>query len=345
MGRKKQNPAGTYPGGASTCLTTRPKARRPGGQRLKDIGMSGATQPPIPQPSPSPALGGFATSTVAGGVPGGASGGPATLPVHPGSALFRSLEPLLSADRVQAFRGKTSDPDRLVLARYAYNIALCESLYPLLHMLEVTLRNALWRGVANRHPGTGVLNLTTGRLDSWLDQDPAMNPVLHESQRTLVDEAKRSVVKDRRPLTEGRLIAELKFGFWTSLFSHRYGDFSPSQPRLWPSLFPAVFPNLDTAKFGRSDVDDRLRRIRLLRNRAFHHEPLWQRKLRLDEQEILETIGWISVEAREFAAAQSRVTMVVKESVSAYERFVKELGARLYPSTPALHARPGAEKT
>ena len=41
------------------------------------------------------------------------------------------------------FRISPREPDSLVLARYLWNVALREALYPVLHILEITLRNRL----------------------------------------------------------------------------------------------------------------------------------------------------------------------------------------------------------
>lgn len=256
---------------------------------------------------------------------------PAT--AEPVVRLFNDLLPHISQDRLAAFYKKPADHERIVLARYSYNIALCEALYPLFHILEVTLRNAICRAVSTRVSGTGTVDPTTHRIDSWLDRDAANTPILHHGQRVLVDDAKAEIVKSSRSLSEGRLIAELKFGFWTALFSHHYGDISPSQPRLWPSLFSVALPYLDQSRYRRSDVDDRLRRIRLLRNRVFHHEPVWRRNIRLDQKDILEVLGWMSREATALAEKQSRVIQVVKGSLEPHEQTVKAMIETFHPAT------------
>jgi hypothetical protein len=269
---------------------------------------------------------------------------PGTSPfVAPAVLLYRALEPSVSSERLAAFdkgtlEGGKPDPERVILTRYAYNVALCEALYPLMHMLEVTLRNAVWRGVATRHPGSGALD-ANGFLDCWLDGDPKQRPVvLREVHQRQVAEAKADITKDGRQVTEGRLIAELRLGFWTGLFGSGYGKVSPSDPRLWPSLFAEVFPHLDEAVWNRAKVADRLNHLRLLRNRAFHHEPIWSRKLKKDEANILEVLGWISPEAQAYARTLSRVSTVVQQSLVPYEQAMKSVPSTLYPLATLLAA-------
>ncbi len=84
-------------------------------------------------------------------------------------------------------------------------------------------------------------------------------------------------------------MANLTLGFWLSLFRIRY------EQVLWPKLLEPVFPHCPRNQRTRQNAYLRLDQIRRLRNRVFHHEPIW-RLPDLSEQHllILETIGWIS---------------------------------------------------
>jgi hypothetical protein len=258
----------------------------------------------------------------------GQEGGPGSTPqpeVPPAVRLYRELEPHLTTDRLGSYRRTSggNDPERIILARYLLNLGLCEALYPALHILEVVLRNAICRAAAVRWPGTGALG-GTGRLDCWLDWEPARSPLLPVHQR-MVSEAKLELERNGYPPLEGRLIAALPFGFWTGMFSGHYGDPMPSEPRLWPSLFPVAFANLPSHWQHRSNLADRLRAIRHLRNRAFHHEPIWTRKVRLDELQIREVIGWICPAAERLVGEASRLASVVQKSMVPHEHAVKRL--------------------
>ena len=74
-----------------------------------------------------------------------------------------------------------------------------------------------------------------------------------------------------------------------SLFIGRY------EVTFWRKLLSAVFPNAPAYLRKRDEIHARLDRIRRLRNRVFHHEPIWHlRDLPEQHRLILETIGWIS---------------------------------------------------
>ena len=93
---------------------------------------------------------------------------------------------------------------------------------------------------------------------------------------------------NRNP-SAGDLVSRLSFGFWSSLFKGQY------ERILWTRLLPDVFPHAPRRQRARKEISKRVDRIRRLRNRVFHHEPIWHlQDLEQQHQQILETIGWIS---------------------------------------------------
>ena len=87
----------------------------------------------------------------------------------------------------------------------------------------------------------------------------------------------------------GGLVAELSLGIWTGLFVRHYDKtFAAPAIRLGLRGFPDTIRN-------RQALYDRFERMRYLRNRVFHHEPIfdWQDlpQLHLD---IVRYIGYIS---------------------------------------------------
>src|SRR5688572_14106984 len=177
-----------------------------------------------------------------------------------------SLWRLVSAERIGSFRRGTAD-DEAVLARYLWNIALCEALYPSLHFLEVALRNVVFEAAAATYPFAGTAG-SGGAAGSWLEQPG----ILHGDEARMVRAAGQRLSRRGKPCEAGRLVAELSFGFWTTLFDVRY-----EQNRvLWPRLFAQkIFAHAPRQKRSRKALSPLLNRVRHLRNRAFHHEPIW----------------------------------------------------------------------
>jgi hypothetical protein len=154
--------------------------------------------------------------------------------------------------------------------------------------VEVTLRNAL----------DAALMRHTGELD-WF-----------ETQLALLDErGQESVTLARTKLgsdaSHGKLVAELTFGFWTSLLNKNY------EQTFWVPALHDAFPGLSSSQRTRRTVSSRMNKIRDLRNRVFHHEPIWYRRTLVnDHADLLRTIAWLSPFASALAVELDRFQSV-----------------------------------
>lgn len=204
------------------------------------------------------------------------------------------IERAISVDRLSGYRQPGGDAHD-ALARYTWNALLGAALYPTLLHLEVAFRNSLYEAVQAHYPA-GPWHT----VSCWLDQVP---PILAASDRKRVETAKRRLRRAGKPLTPGRLVAELTFGFWTSLLDRRYEHGQV----LWPTLLKAAFPHLPAAQRTRRGVAQRFDRLRLLRNRVFHYEPIWHwHDLRQQHAEMLEALGWLCPELAHGVLATDR---------------------------------------
>lgn len=77
-----------------------------------------------------------------------------SIPTQPSHipSFIRNAHRALSNERLHEYRRTASDPALHRLGLYAWNIALCESLYPALHLCEVTLRNSLFEVLRREFP-------------------------------------------------------------------------------------------------------------------------------------------------------------------------------------------------
>jgi hypothetical protein len=214
------------------------------------------------------------------------------------------LRKAISHERLDAYRQRVSGGSDLNLfVHYTWNIALCESLYPALQGLEVALRNSIHDAAT-----------TAYRTEFWFD-DPHAIP--HPREQDTVRKAKEALLRDRKPPEAGRVIAELSFGFWTSLFDVRYEQI------LWPRLLKAVFPFIPRHIRTRKTLSKRLHRVRHLRNRVFHHEPIWHwRDLVQQHAELCETIGWINPAMLGMIKMLDRFSDVHRQGVEPYENML-----------------------
>ena len=229
-------------------------------------------------------------------------------------AYVGRVEADLSSSRLERFAASASEPKWEYLARYAWNVALCEAFYPSLHHIEVVLRNRLYDLGEAAYQYHHVEH-----IDCWLDANPSH---LHQHGISDVEKAKKKLFGvDRktgavrlpsRSYAAGDLVAALDFGFWTGLFSNYYLFQSSRDTRLWPHGLGRVFPH-STAKLGLVTISRRFNEVRHLRNRIFHHEPIWRRNLNDDYHNIMELLDWMSPEIARVLRSTERLSEVLSD--------------------------------
>lgn len=216
------------------------------------------------------------------------------------------LRKAVSHERLEGYRQRGTYGDESNLyAHYIWNIVLCESLYPVLQGLEVTLRNSMHDTFCQQYGS-----------EEWYEIGGVLEP---RDQRAL-GKAKRKLTETGKPHEPGRIIAELSFGFWTSLFDVRY------ETRFWHKLLKDVFPDMPKHLRKRKTISKRLNKIRHLRNRVFHHEPIWYwQDLAQQHEAIVETIAWINPAMAILLENIDRFPTVYGAEIDQYEQLVQGL--------------------
>jgi hypothetical protein len=210
-------------------------------------------------------------------------------------SLFQQFIAVCSSDRLDAYR-VIGDNDIDVLTRYLWNAALCESLYPALHCLEIGLRNRLSESLAHSY----------GRTD-WYE-DPGV--VLDFGSRQKVSAVKLLLKEEGKEITPSQVIAELSFGFWTTLISARY------HKTIWerPGLLRAAFPLMPKPIRKRGILARRFGEARKLRNRVFHYRPIWHRGVQREHQNIVEALSWLDPCLQSVLGVLDRFAIVCTDS-------------------------------
>lgn len=183
----------------------------------------------------------------------------------------------ISLDRLGPYGAASGTVTPAALANYFWNIALCEALYPTIHCVEITLRNNLYTALS------GIYG------SEWLLANP---PILRQREDAQVVSAAEDLCARTGLLARSRdLIPELDFGLWTSLFARDY------DPTVWQQkgVIATAFPLQPYRRRVRAELSDRFNTIRKLRNRVFHHEPIWNRPdLPQRHRDIIEALGWMN---------------------------------------------------
>lgn len=170
----------------------------------------------------------------------------------------------ISIERLKSFIWNESDTIEIVLSRYIDNIQISQSLYPELSILEITLRNSI------------DSMLKANFSENWLEEEIEFNKFLAEKDyNTLLNtynSTKEECRNNFKEFTSGKVIANLNFGFWTSLCSKQYSL------TIWhkKKCFRSVFVNYPSKKQEISKISRHLYEIRRLRNRIFHYEQIFK---------------------------------------------------------------------
>jgi hypothetical protein len=197
--------------------------------------------------------------------------------------IFDDLTVIFSQERLDRYLGHAhcNNSKNEALIAYSWNIELSQALYPALQILEIALRNSLHDAITACY-----------QTEYWFDLE-----FLHSREKERVTQAKDNLKKDKKPIEVGRIVAELSFGFWTSLFDVRYEH----DQTLWPKLLKSTFPFLPKGQRTRTYLSRELNRIRILRNRIFHYEPIWHWKdLPQQHGSIINLIKSLSISAAQY---------------------------------------------
>ncbi|APD50420.1 Abi family protein [Francisella hispaniensis] len=170
---------------------------------------------------------------------------------------------------------------------YKLNILESQKYYSSLAILEVALRNAI----------NSTFCAKLG--DNWLIE----NNFLKIKQIQQVENAKALLESRKEHVTQDKLVAELNFGFWTSLFSKVYDK----QMRI--SILVKIFNNLPKKEeklVNRHILGQKLNKIRIFRNRIFHYEKITNKPEFADvDDTISEMLSYLDKELLNFLAGVS----------------------------------------
>ncbi len=195
----------------------------------------------------------------------------------------------LSAPRMSTYLAAAGGDVALALELYGWNARISSALMVPAHFGEVVTRNAVSDALADLY----------GERWPWSPGFTASLP----SPRTGYCPQHDLRATRARHATPGKVIAELKFAFWQSMFTARHDQ------RLWEPRIRSLFPNAGDGNPAdlRFRIYQDLEAIRKLRNRIAHHEPIFVRDLADDLRKMLDLVQLRSRSAAEWVRAMEEV--------------------------------------
>lgn len=182
--------------------------------------------------------------------------------------LINELNESLSSERLSTYLAHTHGDWDKATELYLRNMYVAGLFIPLLNLTEVILRNRI----------ALALSAIYGVNWAW---DSGFQKMLPQFNSSFCPSREITTLshKYRHNRATGKLIADCKFAFWQHFLTKRY------QKSIWNKHLHRSFPHL-TAVQNRDTLWKQIETIRELRNRIAHHEPIFQRDLVADYQNI-----------------------------------------------------------
>lgn len=202
--------------------------------------------------------------------------------------LFEGLEGALSPDRFGTYLAWAGGDRERAVELYTLNARLSEALYTPLHIVEVALRNRIH----------GVMSAQFG--NTWYDL-----PQHHANPRQpdMLAKARADLAEAKKDDAPARVVAALTFGYWTAMLGKEYEN-------LWQQTLHDIACREDGKGLGRKALATPLTRMRLLRNRIMHHEPILHWSLGQHHEGMLQMTRWLSPPAADWCAKVDRFSEV-----------------------------------
>jgi hypothetical protein len=208
-------------------------------------------------------------------------------------AEFNALEDALSLERFARYMAWAEGDRQHAIRLYTLNTQISESLYTPLQMLEVALRNRIHC----------VLTDLLGR--DWMCREADL---LGDHQPRQVRDAIDRIEKAGRTPDPARIVSALSLGFWTSMLGRVYEE-------RWREGLYRIARREDGKNLKRKDLTTPLMRIRELRNRIAHHEPIIHWDLHKSHRQMIQLTSWLSPPAAAWCLAHGRFTWTCPEAL------------------------------
>lgn len=188
-------------------------------------------------------------------------------------SLIDQLRPTLSPDRLGTYLTAAGFDGERALRLYVWNAKIGESFHFAIQGVEVGLRNCINTALCVRFGG------------DWWKDGTFLGKLDHERKKDLATATQR-INNRNAPLCTAQIVANLSFGFWVGMLQPRYN------PEIWSHELRNSFPNFPLDK-SRYDLAASAKRVADLRNRIWHHEPVFRMNLSDEFREAMILLTWI----------------------------------------------------
>jgi Abi-like protein len=198
----------------------------------------------------------------------------------------------ISAARFARYESWAQGDIKRAFELYRLNCALAEAFYTPLHILEIILRNRI-------HDVASTLPIGDPSL-AWFDRPEFQ---LRPRQPEQLNKARRELSRHNKKASPNYMIAALTFGYWTTFLG-------PDYENLWQKGLHKIARNHNSKGLRRKELSEPLFKLRYLRNRIAHHEPIIHWDLDAHHHDLMTLVSYLSPHAALWLQANSRFLVV-----------------------------------
>ena len=200
----------------------------------------------------------------------------------------------ISAERWRTYQRAAGFHEDLAHRLYIWNATIGQSFHFPLQCVEVALRNVVHQALCRLFG------------QNWSSDQACRNIFRPKQDDDITKAERRHYSIYRQPASTPQIVASLSLGFWAAMLRKEY-----NRP-IWSGELQEAFPTL--AENQRVvDVSRTATRVQDLRNRIFHQEPLIGHNLSQNYSDIVQLLGWICPQTRDWMRRHSSVPLVMRE--------------------------------
>jgi hypothetical protein len=208
-------------------------------------------------------------------------------------SLIDVLTPSISSDRLATYLQAAGFVGDRALKLYLWNATIGEAFHLPIQAVEVGLRNRI----------NTALCIEFGP-DWW--QSKIFLDLLSHEQLTALMTVERRMVGRAKPVVTPQIVASLSIGFWVGMLNRRFN------PTIWSRHLHVAFVHLPGDKNLRS-IEASARRTAALRNRIWHHEPVFRSDLSAEFSSIMELLIWVCPAKANWIRPHCRVLSLLRQ--------------------------------
>ena len=206
---------------------------------------------------------------------------------------LRALYAVISKERMGTYLFASGHDEQRAARLYIWNALVGEAFHVPIQAVEVGLRNRINHALAAKYGG------------EWWNSQPFLD--LIDGDRLGDLNLVRSRIKRRKQtLGTGQIVAGLSFGFWVGMLAKRYN------PELWSAHLHSSFPHFPEDR-GRKSLAMEAGQIVTLRNRIWHHEPIFKRNLMDDYSRVMQLLEWLCPVKHSWIKPHCKVPQIMRQ--------------------------------